>query len=78
MNGKEQIIKNIYFHLNQYGDFILWEVEIYDEVNELYIKANKIYINSDNIAMIELENGNDIDIEELSYNELLEVYEEIV
>lgn len=78
MNGKERIVKNIYFHLNQYGDFILSEIEIYDEVNEIYIKANKIYINNDNIAMIELESGNDIDIEELSYNELLCVYEEII
>ena len=41
-------------------------------------KASRIFINSDNIAIVELDNGEEIDIEELSYNELLCVYEEII
>lgn len=78
MNGKSHVIKNIYHHLNTYGEFLLWEVNVHDEVNDIYIKASKIYINNENIAMVELENGNEVDIEELSYDELLEIYEEIV
>ena len=78
--SKRNIISNIYFHLNQYGWFTLCDVDIYDDDNmqgEVH-KATKIFINSDNIAMVELDNGDEIDIEELSYNELLCIYEEII
>ena len=80
MNSKKNVIANIYFHLRQYGEFILWDVDIYDDDNmqgEVH-KASRIFINSDNIAVVELDNGEEIDIEELSYNELLCVYEEII
>ena len=73
---KKNLIQNIYFHLNQYGEFILWDVDI-NMQGESH-KASKIFINSDNIAMVELDNGDEIDIEELSYNELVCVYEGIV
>ena len=78
--SKQNLIQNIYFHLNQYGEFILWDVDIYDDDDmkgEAH-KASRIFINSDNIAMVELDNGDEIDIEELSYNELLCIYEGIV
>ena len=74
--SKQNLIQNIYFHLNQYGEFILWDVDI-NMQGEAH-KASKIFINSDNIAMVELDNGDEIDIEELSYNELLCIYEGIV
>ena len=74
--SKQNLIQNIYFHLNQYGEFILWDVDIYMQ-GEAH-KASRIFINSDNIAMVELDNGDEIDIEELSYNELVCVYEGIV
>lgn len=80
MNGRKNIIKNIYYHLNIYGEFDLWDVDIYDDDNmqgEVH-KAIRIFINDDNIAIVELDNGEEIDIEELSYNELLCIYEEIV
>ena len=73
---KKNLIQNIYFHLNQYGEFILWDVDI-NMQGEAH-KASKIFINSNNIAMVELDNGDEIDIEELSYNELVCVYEGIV
>lgn len=41
-------------------------------------KASRIFINSDNIAIVELDNGDEINIEELSYNELLCIYEAII
>ena len=79
-NSKKNIITNIDFHLRQYGEFILWDIDIYDDDNmqgELH-KASRIFINSDNIAIVELDNGDEINIEELSYNELLCIYEEII
>lgn len=78
MNGRKNIIKNIYYHLSTYGDFNLWDIDIFDELNNVYNKAIRIFINNDNIAMVELDNGNDVDIEELTYEELLCLYEEIV
>ena len=74
--SKQNLIQNIYFHLNQYWEFILWDVDI-NMQGESH-KASKIFINSNNIAMVELDNGDEIDIEELSYNELVCVYEGIV
>ena len=74
--SKQNLIQNIYFHLNQYGEFILWDVDI-NMQGEAH-KASRIFINSDNIAMVELDNGDEIDIEKLSYNELVCVYEGIV
>lgn len=79
-NSKKNIITNIDFHLRQYGEFILWDIDIYDDDNmqgEVH-KASRIFINSDNIAIVELDNGDEINIEELSYNELLCIYEEII
>lgn len=80
MNSKKNIITNIDFHLRQYGEFILWDIDIYDDDNmqgEVH-KASRIFINSDNIAIVELDNGDEINIEELSYNELLCIYEGII
>ena len=80
MNSKKNIITNIDFHLRQYGEFILWDIDIYDNDNmqgEVH-KASRIFINSDNIAIVELDNGDEINIEELSYNELLCIYEGII
>ena len=47
--SKQNLIQNIYFHLNQYGEFILWDVDI-NMQGESH-KASKIFINSNNIAI---------------------------
>lgn len=80
MDSKKHVIANIDFHLRQYGEFILWDVDIYDDDNmqgEVH-KASRIFVNDDNITVVELDNGDEINIEELSYNELLCIYEEII
>lgn len=75
MDTRSNLIAQIYHQVNTYGEFLLWEVEISIQ-NESY-HATKIFINEDNIAVVELENDIEIDIEELSYNELIEVYESV-
>ena len=80
MDSKKHVIANIDLHLRQYGEFILWDVDIYDDDNmqgEVH-KASRIFVNDDNITVVELDNGDEINIEELSYNELLCIYEEII
>lgn len=80
MDGKRHLVANIYEKLRTYGDFRLYDVDIYDDENcggESH-KTERIFINEDNIAMVELDNGDVIDIEELDYNELIAIYEELV
>lgn len=76
---KNNVINNIYYHLRTYGEFLLWDVDIYDDnmKGEVH-KGVRVFIDEDNIAMIELDNGEIIDIQELDYNELVAVYDEIV
>lgn len=79
MNTKENLINNIVFKLNTYGDFRLEDVDIYDDEEQKgeCHKAEWVLLDENKIPCVELENGYVIPIEELSYNELLSITEEI-
>lgn len=78
MKTRKELIRILYEHLRQIGnlEIVLWDIDIYDD-GESH-KAESIFINDDNIIMIRLDNGEEIDIEELSYGELFCIYKEII
>lgn len=79
MEAKNNLISNIVYHLTTYGDFQIDDVDI-DMSNgqgaEVF-KAERIYLDENNTPMVELENGDIIELEECDYNELINLYEEI-
>lgn len=75
MDTRSNLIAKIHYQVSTYGEFCLYEVEISFRGESYH--AERIFINEDYIAIVELENGIEIDIATLSYNELIEVYESI-
>ena len=79
MNAKSSIIGNIVYKLRTYGDFQIDDVDIDmsgGQQAEVF-KAERVYLDENNIPMVELENGEIIELEECDYNELIGIYDEI-
>lgn len=79
MTKRENIIGNIIFKLHIFGNYHLEDVDIYDDDEQRgeSHKVDMIYLSDDNIPCVELENGDVIELEELSYTELLSIQEEL-
>lgn len=80
MNPKNAVMVNIYECMKTLQSIEFEDIDIYDDDNQQgeVHKAEKIYLNfADNEVYVSLDNGDDIPLEELSYNELVEVYNEI-
>ena len=81
MNPKNAVLVNVYERMKLLQRLDLEYVDIYDDNNQQgeSHKAEEIYLNySDNVVYVNLDNGDEIPLEELSYNELIAIYEELV
>ena len=79
MDTKSSIISNIVYKLETYGDFSIDDVDIDMSGGQgcEVFKAERVYLDENNIPMVELENGEIIELEECDYNELIGLYDEI-
>ena len=81
MNPKNAVLVNVYERMKFLQRLDLEDVDIYDDDNQQgeSHKAEEIYLNfADNVVYVNLDNGDEIPLEELSYNELIAIYEELV
>ena len=79
MDAKSSIISNIVYKLRTYGDFQIDDVDIDMSGGQQceVFKAERVFLDENNFPMVELENGEVIDLEECDYNELINLYDEI-
>lgn len=81
MNPKNAVMVNIYERMKLLQSVDFEDIDIYDDDNQQgeVHKAEKIYLNfADNEVYVSLDNGDEIPLGELSYNELIEIYAEII
>lgn len=79
MNDKNKLISYIITFLEKFGNFTFDEVYVDMSGNdgaEVY-RAETAFIDDDNIPYVELENGDIVELDELDYNELLDIYDEM-
>lgn len=80
LKGAILIYSKIFFILKKKGEIMLDDIDIYDDDEEgevhkgirLFIKKGEL-----DVSMIELDNGDEIPLCELSLNELKRIFEEI-
>ena len=81
MESKNYLMANIFERMKILQRLDLEDIDIYDDDNQQgeSHKAEEIYLNfADNVVYINLDNGDEIPLEELSYNELIAIYDELL
>jgi hypothetical protein len=79
MEGKKYIMANIFERMKILQRIELGNIVVYDFVNLYELKATQIYLNfADNEVYVSIDNGEDVPLEKLSYNELIAIYDELV
>jgi hypothetical protein len=79
MEAKKYIIANIFERMKILQRIEIENIVVYDIVNLQELKVLQIYLNfADNEVYVSLDNGEDVPIEKLSYNELIYIYDELL
>lgn len=79
MEAKKHIMANIFERMKILQRIELENIVVYDFINLQEFKAIKIYLNfADNEVYVSIDNGEDVPLEKLSYNELIAIYDELL
>ena len=79
MEGKKYIMANIFERMKILQRIEIENIVVYDFINLQEFKAIQIYLNfADNEVYVSIDNGEDVPLEKLSYNELIAIYDELV
>lgn len=79
MEAKKHIMANIFEQMKILQRVKIENIVVYDFINIQEFKAIQIYLNfADNKVYVSIDNGEDVPIEKLSYNELIAIYDELV
>lgn len=79
MEGKKYIMANIFERMKILQRIEIENIVVYDFINLQEFKAIQIYLNfADNKVYVSIDNGEDVPLEKLSYNELIAIYDELV
>jgi hypothetical protein len=79
MEAKKYIMANIFERMKILQRIELENIVVYDFVNLYELKATQIYLNfADNEVYVSIDNGEDVPLEKLSYNELIAIYDKLV
>lgn len=79
MEGKKYIMANIFERMKILQRIEIENIVVYDFINLQEFKAIQIYLNfADNKVYVSIDNGEDVPMEKLSYNELIAIYDELV
>lgn len=79
MESKKYIMANIFERMKILQRIEIENIVVYDFINLQEFKAIQIYLNfADNKVYVSIDNGEDVPMEKLSYNELIAIYDELV
>lgn len=79
MEGKKYIMANIFERMKILQRIEIENIVVYDFMNLQEFKAIQIYLNfADNEVYVSIDNGEDVPLEKLSYNELIAIYDELL
>ena len=79
MEGKKCIMANIFERMKILQRIEIENIVVYDFINLIELKAIQIYLNfADNKVYVSIDNGEDVPMEKLSYNELIAIYDELL
>lgn len=79
MEGKKYIMANIFERMKILQRIEIENIVVYDFINLIELKAIQIYLNfADNEVYVSIDNGEDVPLEKLSYNELIAIYDELL
>lgn len=79
MEGKKYIMANIFERMKILQRIEIENIVVYDFINLQEFKAIQIYLNfADNEVYVSIDNGEDVPLEKLSYNELIAIYDELL
>lgn len=79
MESKKYIMANIFERMKILQRIEIENIVVYDFINLQEFKAIQIYLNfADNKVYVSIDNGEDVPLEKLSYNELIAIYDELV
>ena len=79
MEAKKHIMANIFERMKILQRIEIENIVVYDFINLQEFKAIQIYLNfADNEVYVSIDNGEDVPLEKLSYNELIAIYDELL
>lgn len=79
MESKKYIMANIFERMKILQRIEIENIVVYDFINLQEFKAIQIYLNfADNKVYVSIDNGEDVPMEKLSYNELIAIYDELL